>query len=66
MNGFSAVDANNFDSDLTWVVDFQQTDASGNVIPDTTYVPGLIFPETRNDHGPGYKITIKVKIPLVM
>ena len=45
---------------LTWVVDFQQTDASGNVIPDTTYVPGEIFPETRNGDGPGYKITIKV------
>ncbi len=60
VNSFSAVDANNFDTDLTWEVDFQQTDASGNVIPGSTYVPGEIFPETRNDDGPGYKITIKV------
>jgi hypothetical protein len=42
-------------------VDFQKTDASGEVEADTEYMPGEIFPETRNDHGPGYKITIKVK-----
>jgi len=60
VNSFTAVDANNFDTDLTWSVDFKQTDASGNIIPDSTYVPGEIFPETRNNHGPGYRITIKV------
>ena len=62
VNGFSAVDANNFDlpENLGWVVDFQKTDASGIVIPGTTYVPGEIFPATRNGDGPGYKITIKV------
>jgi hypothetical protein len=59
VNGLSAVDANNFDPNLTWVVDFQKTNALGNVIPGT-YVVGEIFPETRNNHGPGYKITVKV------
>ncbi|MDA1048847.1 MAG: DUF5011 domain-containing protein, partial [Verrucomicrobia bacterium] len=60
VNGFSAVDANNFDPNLTWVVDFQKTTASGEIIDGTTYVVGEIFPATRNDDGPGYKITIKV------
>jgi hypothetical protein len=60
VNGLSAVDANNFDPGLTWVVDFQKTDSSGRVIPGTSYVVGEIFPETRNNHGPGYKITVKV------
>ncbi len=60
VNGLSAVDANNFDPGLTWVVDFQKTDSSGRGIPGTSYVVGEIFPETRNNHGPGYKITVKV------
>ncbi|MBT7743373.1 MAG: DUF5011 domain-containing protein, partial [Opitutae bacterium] len=62
VNGFSAVDANNFDlpENFTWVVDINKTGPSGEVI-EGTYVPGEIFPKTRNNDGPGYKITIKVK-----
>ncbi|MDE0770269.1 MAG: hypothetical protein OSB19_17970 [Opitutaceae bacterium] len=60
VNGFSAVDANDFDQDLGFEATDRNGDLKWSVTFDPEFVLGAIYPETRNDHGPGYKITIKV------